>query len=102
MNKCKFIKAWIGQCKNDALDSGFCKNHQGEKCVSCGAQATHTCEETGQFVCGELLCDNCEHTVAENGTNGNIGFFRTSPLPEGYKAHCKKDAQVYKPYERRE
>jgi hypothetical protein len=53
-------------------------------------------------VCGALLCDECEHTIAEDGTNGGIGFYRTSPLPEGFKEHCKKADQVYKPWYVRE
>jgi len=96
--KCRFIKAWIGQCKNDAIEGEFCKEHADLKCCSCGAQATHECDETGQFVCGAPLCDNCEHTIAKDGTNGGIGFIRTSPLPKGYKSHCRKDAQIYQPW----
>jgi len=95
MDKCKFIESWVGQCKNDVLKSGFCEEHQGITCISCGKQATHSCEETGQLVCGAPLCDDCEHTIAKDGTNGGIGFFRVSPLPKGYKQHCRKDAQVY-------
>ena len=98
MEKCKFDKAWIGQCKNEADESGFCEEHKGIKCVSCGAQATHECGETGQFVCGAPLCDDCEHTHCDDGTNGNIGFFRTAALPEGYKSHCKKSEQKYFPW----
>ena len=98
MEKCKFVKAWIGQCKNDADESGYCEEHKEIMCVSCGAKATHECSETGQFVCGFPLCDDCEHTNCENGTNGNIGFFRTSKLPEGYKDHCKKSEQKYFPW----
>jgi transcriptional regulator NrdR family protein len=98
MEQCKFVKAWIGQCKKEANVNGFCKEHIGMKCVSCGAQATHECEETGQVVCGAPLCDDCEHTTAEDGTNGGIGFFRISPLPKGYNEHCKRSEQVYKPW----
>lgn len=96
---CKFNKAWVGDCKNET-DKGkdFCQEHQDLKCSSCGKKSTHTCEETGQFVCGAPLCDDCDHTTAEDGTNGNIGFYRTSPLPEGYKEHCKKSDQVYQPW----
>lgn len=98
MGKCKFDKAWIGQCKNEADESGYCEEHKDVMCVSCGAKATRECPETGQFVCGAPLCDDCKHTNAEDGTNGNIGFFRTSELPEGYKAHCKKSEQKYFPW----
>jgi len=95
-NCCKFQKAWVGQCDKPIVENGMCAEHAKEKCVSCGAPATHTCEETGQFVCGAPLCDDCEHTTAMEGTNGNIGFFRTSPLPEGMKEHCKKcDQKVF-------
>jgi len=92
---CKFQIAWIGKCKEPALENGMCEKHKDLKCSSCGAPATHECSETGQFVCGFLLCDDCEHTICESGTNGNIGFFRTSPLPEGMKEHCKKSEQKH-------
>ena len=37
-------------------------------CVSCGAKATRRCNSAlSSFVCGEPLCDNCEHvTDTEN------------------------------------
>jgi hypothetical protein len=41
---------------------------------------------------------DCEHTIAGDGTNGNIGFYRTAPLPEGMKEHCKKTEQVNFPW----
>lgn len=96
---CKFNIAWVGDCKTEPGEGeDFCQEHSNMKCSSCGEQATHTCEETGQFVCGSPLCDECEHTTAEDGTNGGIGFFRTSPLPEGYKTHCKKSDQAHQPW----
>ena len=97
-NKCKFERAWIGACKQPANETGFCEEHKKIKCVSCEAQATHECSETGQLVCGAPLCDDCEHTNAVNGTNGNVGFFRTSALPEGMKEHCKKSEQKCLPW----
>jgi len=95
---CKFQMAWVGKCKEPAVKNGMCEKHSKLICVSCGAQATHDCQETGQFVCGADLCDDCEHTIAMEGTNGNIGFFRTSPLPEGMKEHCKKCEQKVFPW----
>jgi len=93
---CKFQIAWRGQCCKPIHENGMCEEHSKVKCVSCGAQATHECSETGQLVCGAPLCDDCEHTTAMEGTNGNIGFFRTSPLPEGMKEHCKRcDQKVF-------
>jgi hypothetical protein len=103
MKKCIFELAWIGQCKEDAINnSDFCKEHITIMCVSCGRKATQECSETGTFVCGAPLCDDCEHTIAEDGTNGGIGFYRVSPLPEGFKSHCKKVDQFYKPWYMRE
>lgn len=100
---CGFGLAWIGECEESVINEGErCENHKDEKCSSCGEPATHQCSETGQFVCGAPLCDNCEHTIAEDGTNGNIGFFRTAKLPDGYRAHCRKDEQIYIPWYARE
>jgi hypothetical protein len=93
---CGFDEAWRGKCKNLAVKNGRCKEHADLVCVSCGKPATHSCSETGQLVCGAPLCDDCEHTTSMEGTNGNIGFYRTSPLPEGMKEHCKKcDQKVF-------
>lgn len=97
---CKFDIAWVGKCKEEG--EPFCAKHVEKVCSSCGAQATRECGETGQFVCGAPLCDDCEHTLAENGTNGGIGFYRVSPLPEGFKEHCRKADQVYSPWYARE
>ncbi len=101
MSQCKYQMSWVGQCKNDVTENGgFCAEHQ-VKCCSCGAQATHECAETGQFVCGHPLCDECEHVIYPDGTNGGIGF-NQAKLPEGMKIHCKKTEQKYKPWYERE
>lgn len=96
MKLCNFSKAWVGNCKNEKP----CKEHAEIKCGCCGGPATKECDETGQFVCGVPLCDNCEHTIHEDGTNGGIGFNQQRP-PEGMKSHCKKSEQKFKSwYER--
>lgn len=67
VHACKFRKAWIGACGK--VD---CEEHSelaGLACCSCGARATHECEETDGLVCGHLLCDNCEHRIHEDGTS---------------------------------
>jgi hypothetical protein len=92
---CKFEKSWIGVCQNPG--EPLCKEHKGVQCVSCGNQATHDCGETGQFVCCQPLCDDCEHTIHEDGTNGGIGF-NYQPAPEGMKAHCKRVDQKHVPW----
>jgi hypothetical protein len=84
--KCKFVKAWIGKCNKEADDSGYCLEHKNLVCESCGAQATHTCAETMGLVCGAPLCDECEHEIAPDGTNG------------GVVRHCKKLEQKYTPW----
>ena len=44
--QCKFDKAWIGRCKNPAIDeNGLCKDHKHMVCVSCGKPATRECGE---------------------------------------------------------
>ena len=90
---CGFDKAWIGPCKNPVP----CAEHSDKKCVSCGATAIGECPETGQFVCGELLCGDCEHTIFPSGTNGGIGF-NAEDLPDDMKRHCKKTEQRYQPW----
>lgn len=92
---CIFQEAWIGQCKRDG--DPLCATHSDGICVSCGSTATRNCEETGQFVCGELLCGDCEHTIFPEGHNGGIGF-NAAKLPEGMKRHCRKTEQRYKPW----
>ncbi len=90
MKTCTFSKAWIGACGKEADESGFCPDHKGIVCVSCGEQATHECSETMGFVCGAPLCEDCEHEIAKDGTNG-----RSSK-------HCKKTEQKYEPWYRRD
>ncbi len=96
---CTFNEAWIGTCKE--AGEPFCEKHTQLTCASCGEQASRTCAQTGQFVCGAPLCEKCEHTIAENGTNGGIGFNSQMP-PEGMKAHCRKVDQIHKPWYERE
>jgi hypothetical protein len=92
---CGFSEAWVGNCKNPKP----CCKHAKLVCVSCGNPATHSCDETGQFVCGANLCDECEHTIGADGTNCGVGFNADSSLlPEGYNMHCKKTEQVYLPW----
>ncbi len=89
---CRFDEAWIGVCKADG--EPYCEKHL-ISCVSCGEQATHSCDATGQFCCGQPLCDNCEHTYRSNGCSGGLSFYEPATLPEGLKEHCKKSEQVY-------
>jgi len=85
---CKFTIAWVGECGNETIEGeDFCTEHFGLKCSSCGTQATHSCSETiGAFVCGALLCNDCEHRITPGGTNG------------GVSRHVKKDEQEYEPW----
>lgn len=94
---CGFDKAWIGKCTNPVHKEGDkCEEHQ-MKCCSCGAPATHECAETGQFVCGAPLCDDCTHNTHPEGHNGGVGF-NALKFPEGMKAHGKKSEQRYAPW----
>lgn len=90
---CGFLEAWVGRCRNP----NPCSKHAEQACRSCGATATQNCSETGQFVCGEPLCNDCEHTIYPSGTNGGVGF-NAQDLPEGMKRHCRKTEQRYKPW----
>src|SRR5260221_9904098 len=89
---CGFNEAWIGPCKALVTNPGEqCEKHHGQKCVSCGAGANSNCAETmGPFVCGAALCSKCEHTVCANGCNSG------AELPVEFKAHCRKNEQVFK------
>lgn len=91
---CKWDRAWSGKCELPATINGCCADHQ-KLCGSCGSPATHDCDETGQFVCGASLCDDCEHTIYEDGTNGGVGFNARRP-PAGMQYHCRKAEQRYK------
>ena len=72
MDTCKFNKAWIGLCKAPC-EGEFCDEHKEKKCVSCGAPATHECDETmGPFVCGCYLCADCGHTTFKEGFNSPL------------------------------
>lgn len=87
---CDFLVAWVGRCQHESP----CEKHKDLKCVSCGSPATMSCDETGGLVCGEPLCNNCEHTTAKDGCNGTNG----SELPAGLGRHCKRKDQVFKPW----
>lgn len=60
---CKFDEAWRGTCKKGVVKGGeYCFEHSNIKCFICGEQATHTCPEALQLVCGVPLCEkeNCK------------------------------------------
>jgi hypothetical protein len=101
MSTCGFSMAWVGRCKNPAEPGKRCQQHAGKVCVSCGQPATHECDETGQFVCGEPLCDDCTHTIFPDGSNGGIGFNAQS-LPDGMRRHCKRSEQRFSSWLTRE
>ena len=72
MKHCSYIPCYSSRCCGAETDNDFCDNHITKKCVSCGEQATHECNYTGQFVCGGPLCNNC-HGVEGGGTWGFMG-----------------------------
>jgi hypothetical protein len=90
---CGFNEAWIGLCKNLRP----CNKHATLVCCVCKNRATHECDQTGQFVCGYPLCDDCDHTIFEDGTNGGVGF-NQAPCPEGMGTHCRKSEQRFTPW----
>jgi hypothetical protein len=92
MSKCNFNKAWVGPCGNELGANEFCEEHHEVKCASCKGKATRECSETMGLVCGAPLCNDCEHTIRDNGCNSG------APLPEGLRGHCKKTEQVHKPW----
>jgi hypothetical protein len=67
-DECEYNLAWIGKCKNSAINTNNrCTEHESTKCIVCGKLATHECSETFQFVCGAPLCEDCEHSKIEQG-----------------------------------
>jgi hypothetical protein len=59
---CGFDIAWVGTCKQEADQTGFCEEHRKEKC-RCGRQAIRSCDATiGPFVCGFPTCGRCSHS----------------------------------------
>jgi len=75
---CPFVVAWRGRCNDKADETGLCEHHRAMKCSSCGAQATHDCDHTGQFVCGVPLCDGCHGVNDANKSPGTWGFMNHS------------------------
>jgi hypothetical protein len=96
MTTCNYDEAWRGKCKNACP----CSLHADKVCVSCKAPAVRSCEETGQFVCGAPLCEECEHSIAPDGTNGGVGFYSTVPeeVRKTWKSHVRKGEQQYRPW----
>jgi hypothetical protein len=101
MSQCILHKPWVGRCEDKAIDGGkTCAEHT-QKCHSCGESATHGCEETGMFVCGEPLCNDCEHSTFPDGTNGGVRF-NQQRCPAEMRHHCRKTEQKYLPWYARE
>ncbi len=63
---CQFDKAWQGKCKKPSTN-GWCSEHEGLKCVSCGKKAVKECDNAGSFVCGANLCATCQHSPTSSG-----------------------------------
>jgi hypothetical protein len=75
VNQCAFDVSWVGRCREAAeYDSEFCPKHNGMKCVSCKARATHDCDHTGALVCGAPLCDGCDGYQEPGASHGFFGF----------------------------
>lgn len=55
---CKFDHGRCGK----PTDNGLCTRHSKTRCVSCGKQATQSCDHPmGGLVCGSPLCGTCKH-----------------------------------------
>lgn len=93
MEECKFNEACDGKCNNEAAHSGYCTDHSKIKCSVCGKQATHTCSETSQSVCGSPLCDDglcildhnykkhmCDYGKLKEFSKKRFNFIITHPL----------------------
>ena len=89
---CGFDEEWRGPCKTPVEPDGSRCDEHDLKCVSCGEPATHSCHETGQFVCGEPLCDGCQHLIWPEGHKPGIGF-NAMDLPEGFTSRYIKKSE---------
>lgn len=84
MGQCKFNTAWVGMCKNEAIQgTEYCEEHSKVKCSICGEQATHDCDLTDMLVCGSPLCDSAQchlqHLKRSHGSYfSNIEFYENS------------------------
>jgi len=96
MEKCIFIKSWVGRCKLDAIHNQYCAEHSDKKCVNCGEQATHDCDQTmSAFVCGAPLCNDCEHTIFKEGYNQPVD---SEDIDNKLPMHVAKGEQKYHPW----
>lgn len=95
---CKFKVAWVGICKKPSTN-GWCSEHEELACVSCGQKATKTCDFTGQFVCGEPLCDDCKHGhISLKDCRGFLGMGGGHVTSEAYNQELerrKEQGQAY-------
>lgn len=83
---CGFDQGWDGKCKT-TTDGTLCDRHRDLKCSGCGAAATKLCSHTGiQVVCGEPLCNNCDHGPPPEGSKNWFGMAGGhAPLRESYR-----------------
>jgi hypothetical protein len=66
---CQFdAKGWA-PCKKPS-DNGWCSEHEGLKCSSCGGQAVTNCDaQIFGLACGEPLCADCTHSYIGDATH---------------------------------
>ncbi len=58
---CQFDKGGWSPCAKPSTN-GWCSKHEKAKCLSCGKQATRSCDaQMGGLCCGAHLCDKCQH-----------------------------------------
>lgn len=70
---CQFdAKGWA-PCKKPS-DNGWCTDHEGMKCWSCGNQAITSCDAgIGGLACGAPLCATCEHSTDGKHITKEVG-----------------------------
>lgn len=81
--RCQFDRGGWAPCKKPS-DNGWCSEHEGLKCVSCGKQATHSCDaQMGGLGCGAPLCGDCSHAYSgKRGHVANVVLRRESAAQE--------------------
>ncbi|HEX9996698.1 MAG TPA: hypothetical protein VGB45_06115 [Abditibacterium sp.] len=68
---CTYLIGHDFPCTQPATGA-HCTHHASMRCVSCHSLATHNCQHLKSNICGQALCDECQHVELPNGANGQF------------------------------